>query len=68
MFVLVNTTIVIHENFAVKNIFHLVQNARKYLHKESAMAVTVQQTLDGQTLDMQKDLVFRCKAVIHLSG
>ena len=32
--------------------------------KVSAMAASVQQTLDGWTLDMQEDRVFRCRAVI----
>lgn len=30
----------------------------------SAMATSVRQTLDGQTLDVQEDRIFRCKAVI----
>ena len=30
----------------------------------SAMAASVQQTLDGWTLDMQEDRVLRCRAVI----
>ena len=30
----------------------------------SAMAVSVQQTLNGRTLDMQENRVFRCRAVI----